>query len=153
MRSTRARASLGCALANAAMVKRTARIRDMLHDTPWDNDNTSRGQPRMKEQSTQTGRRDFLKQASAAALATGFPAVISAQSVTNAIKVGLIGAGGRGSGAARQALTADDYAELTAVAEIDQAPIDRLQTNLKWTEKLAPRVKVEKDHQYIGLDA
>src|SRR5512132_256560 len=107
----------------------------------------------MKEQSNESGRRDFLRQASAAALATGFPAIISAQSVTNAIKVGLVGCGGRGSGAARQALTADDYAELTAVAEIDQAPVDRLMTILKRSEKLAPRVKVEKEKQFIGLDA
>jgi predicted dehydrogenase len=107
----------------------------------------------MNEQSTDFGRRNFLKQASATALVTGFPAVISAQTVTNAIKVGLVGAGGRGSGAARQALTADDYAELTAVAEVDQAPIDRLQTNLKRSEKLAPRVKLDKDHQFLGLDA
>jgi myo-inositol 2-dehydrogenase/D-chiro-inositol 1-dehydrogenase len=107
----------------------------------------------MTEQPTNSGRRDFLKHASAAALATGFPAIISAQSVTNAIKVGLVGSGGRGSGAARQALTADDYAELTAVAEVDQAPIDRLVSNLKRSEKLAPRVKLEKDRMYLGLDA
>jgi len=107
----------------------------------------------MNEQSNQPARRDFLKQASAAAMVTGFPAIIKAQTVTNAIKVGLIGAGGRGSGAARQALTADDYAELTAVAEVDQAPIDRLMNNLKRVEKLAPRVKVEKEREYLGLEA
>jgi predicted dehydrogenase len=107
----------------------------------------------MTEQPIQPGRRDFLKRASAAALVTGFPAVISAQTVTNAIKVGLIGAGGRGSGAAQQALNADDYAELTAIAEVDQAPIDRAINNLKRNPKLAPRVKVEKDAQYVGLDA
>ena len=44
-----------------------------------------------------------------AALVTGFPAIISAQSVSNAIKVGLVGCGGRGTGAAAQALAADDY--------------------------------------------
>src|SRR3954452_25564076 len=107
----------------------------------------------MSDQPSVSARRDFLKQASATALVTGFPAIISAQSVTNAIKVGLVGAGGRGSGAAQQALTADDYAELTAVAEVDQAPVDRLLTNLKRNAKNAPRVKVEKDKQYIGLDA
>ena len=80
----------------------------------------------MKEQLTSTERRDFLKKAAAAAIVTGFPAIISAQTVTNAIKVGLVGCGGRGSGAASQALTADDYAELTAVADIDRAQIDRL---------------------------
>src|SRR5580765_2233666 len=98
-------------------------------------------------------RRDFLKKAATAAVVTGFPAVISAQSVTNAIKVGLVGCGGRGSGAASQALTADDYAELTAVADIDQGQIDRCLQNLRRVSKNAPRVKVEKDNQYLGLDA
>ena len=51
----------------------------------------------MKDQRTSTERRDFLKKAAAAAMVTGFPAVISAQTVTNAIKVGLVGCGGRGS--------------------------------------------------------
>ena len=69
-------------------------------------------------------RRDFLKLAGAAAI-SGFPAIISAQTVTNAIKVGLVGCGGRGTGAASQALNADDYAELTAVADIDQSQIDK----------------------------
>jgi myo-inositol 2-dehydrogenase / D-chiro-inositol 1-dehydrogenase len=100
-----------------------------------------------------SGRRDFLKQASGAALVAGFPAIISAQSVTNAIKVGLVGCGGRGGGAARQALTADDYAELTAIADVEQTQIDRGIANLQRTAKLAPRVKVEKDRQYLGLDA
>ena len=92
-------------------------------------------------------RRDFLK----AALVTGFPAIISAQTVTNAIKVGLVGCGGRGSGAARQALQADDYTELTAVADIDQAQIAKCLENLKRVSKLADRVKA--DNQFLGLDA
>lgn len=107
----------------------------------------------MTDPSTLSGRREFLKHASAAAVATGFPAIISAQSVTNAIKVGLIGCGGRGSEAASQALTADDYAELTAMADIDQAIIDKSIAGNKRNAKNAPRVKVEKDKQYVGLDA
>ena len=60
----------------------------------------------MKDEPTKSERRDFLKGAGGtlgAAIATGFPAIISAQTVTNAIKVGLVGVGGRGSGAAAQA--------------------------------------------------
>ena len=82
----------------------------------------------MKEQPTRTGRRDFLK----ATAVTAFPAIISAQTVTNAIKVGLVGCGGRGTGAASQALAADDYSELTAMADIDQSNLD------KSTEALSP---------------
>src|SRR5436853_5151717 len=107
----------------------------------------------MKDQSTSTERRDFLKKAAAAAIVTGFPAVISAQTVTNAIKVGLVGCGGRGGGAARQALQADDYTELTALADVDQSQIDRCMQSLKRIAKIADRVKAEPASQFIGLDA
>jgi len=107
----------------------------------------------MKDEPTNSERRDFLKAAGGAAIATGFPGIIRAQSVTNAIKVGLVGCGGRGSGAAEQALTADDYAELTAVADIDQSQIDGCLRTLKKISKTAARVKVEQPMQFIGLDA
>src|SRR5213594_1749772 len=76
----------------------------------------------MKEQPGNSERRDFLK-AAALGAATAFPGIIAAQTLTNAIKIGLIGCGGRGSGAASQALQADDYGELTAVADIDHAKL------------------------------
>src|SRR5437867_6294042 len=110
----------------------------------------------MKDESTNSERRDFLKATSGAlgtAIATGFPAIISAQTVTNAIKVGLVGCGGRGSGAASQALQADDYAELTAVADIDQSQVDQCVQSLKRIPKIAARVKTEPAKQFLGLDA
>ncbi|MEO8372098.1 MAG: Gfo/Idh/MocA family oxidoreductase, partial [Candidatus Solibacter sp.] len=106
----------------------------------------------MNNSSNGSERRDFLKTAGGV-LAAGFPAIISAQSVTNAIKVGLVGCGGRGSGAAAQALAADDATELTAVADIDQSQIDKCLQSLKKISKSAPRVKVEPNAQYLGLDA
>jgi len=104
---------------------------------------------------TTSGRRDFLKASGAvgSALLTGFPAIISAQTVTKAIKVGLVGCGGRGTGAASQALHADDYTELTAVADIDQAQIDKSLQTLKKIQKISDRVKVEQPQQFLGLDA
>jgi predicted dehydrogenase len=110
----------------------------------------------MKDEPMNSERRDFLKATSGAvgaAIVTGFPGVIRAQSVTNAIKVGLVGCGGRGSGAAEQALSADDYAELTAVADIDQSQIDQCLRTLKRISKTADRVKVEQATQFLGLDA
>jgi predicted dehydrogenase len=106
----------------------------------------------MNNDAMKSERRDFLKSAGMA-VAAGFPAIISGQTVTNAIKVGLVGCGGRGSGAASQALAADDYAELTAVGDVDQAQIDRALSSLKRIAKSAPRVKVETNSQYLGLDA
>ncbi len=106
----------------------------------------------MNGEPSNSQRRDFLKAAGAAVVA-GFPAVISAQTVTNAIKVGLVGCGGRGTGAASQALHADDYSELVAVADIDQAHIDHSLATLQKIQKIADRVKVEPAKQFLGLDA
>jgi myo-inositol 2-dehydrogenase / D-chiro-inositol 1-dehydrogenase len=101
-------------------------------------------------------RRDFLKATTGAlgtALVAGFPSIISAQTTTKAIKVGLVGCGGRGTGAASQALHADDYAELVAVADIDQSHIDKCLDTLKQISKISNRVKVDKPAQFLGLDA
>jgi predicted dehydrogenase len=91
-------------------------------------------------------RRAFLK----TALSAGFPALLPAMQASQSLKVGLVGCGGRGTGAAAQALKADDYSELTAVADIDieraQASLDRLRS------AAGQKVKVEPSHVFIGLD-
>src|SRR5579875_3811827 len=103
------------------------------------------------EQGT-SNRRDFIRTAGAA-LSVGFPAIISAQTVTKSLKVGLIGCGGRGTGAASQALHADAHAELTAVGDVFQPQIDASLAELGRISQIAPQVKVEKANQFVGLDA
>ncbi|MGB2713190.1 MAG: Gfo/Idh/MocA family oxidoreductase [Vicinamibacterales bacterium] len=105
-----------------------------------------------KHEATKIERRDFLKKTGmAGALAAGFPAIISGQSVTNSLKVGLVGCGGRGTGAAAQALNADPNNELTAVADIDEAIVERANKRLTSSEKFGSRVKI--DNAFFGLDA
>jgi myo-inositol 2-dehydrogenase / D-chiro-inositol 1-dehydrogenase len=106
-----------------------------------------------KNESNKIERRDFLKKTGTAAgvMVAGFPGIISAQTVTNAVKVGLVGAGGRGSGAAGQALAADPNNELTAVADIEEAIVERAATRLRTSTKFGDRVKI--DHAFFGLDA
>ena len=96
-------------------------------------------------------RRDFIKKTGAGMIAAGFPSIISGQTVTNAIKIGLVGAGGRGSGAAAQALNADPNNELTSVADIDEAIVEQAANRLKGSEKFGTRVKI--DNAFFGLDA
>ena len=57
-----------------------------------------------KKDTNRIERRDFLKKTGTAAgvLAVGFPAIISGQTVTNALKVGLVGCGVRGKRLGRQ---------------------------------------------------
>src|SRR5262245_50646574 len=108
----------------------------------------------MRRESEKSERRGFLKTAGAAgaAIAAGFPGIISGQTVSNAMKVGLVGCGGRGTGAAQQALQADDYAELTALADIDEPQFDRCIQSLRQTGKIADRVKVGQSGRFLGLD-
>jgi len=98
--------------------------------------------------SNEAPRRDILK---SGALALGAPAVLSALQATKAIKVGLVGCGGRGSGAAAQALKADDFSNLTAMADVFQERIDDSVSRLERIHK--DKVKVEKANMYVGLDA
>lgn len=97
----------------------------------------------------QQGRRGFLK--AGAAGAVGFPAILSGMQAGKAIKVGLVGCGGRGTGAASQALKADDYAELVAVADIDADQIERSLGRLQ--KAAATKVKVDPNKKFLGLDA
>jgi predicted dehydrogenase len=101
-------------------------------------------------------RRQFLKTGSAAAAASVFALNFSVKErafAQNAdtLKVGLIGCGGRGTGAASQALRADSNVVLTAMAD---AFSDRLTSSLNSLKQdFADRVQVDEDHGFVGFDA
>ena len=67
-----------------------------------------------------TSRRDFVKAGSSltAGALLAAPHVARAAKNDKAIKVGLVGIGGRGSGAAAQAMGADDNVALTAIGDL-----------------------------------
>ena len=96
-------------------------------------------------------RRGFL-QGAAAAAATAAGGLRAAEGGQE-IKVGLVGCGGRGTGAAAQALQADDYAVLTAVADIDQERIDQCLVAVEERHQGKQKVRVDKGRQFLGLDA
>jgi len=67
------------------------------------------------------------------------------------LKVGLIGCGGRGTGAAAQALQADANVLLTAMGDVFE---DRLEESHKaLMEEVPTKLKVEKATKFIGFDA
>ncbi len=69
----------------------------------------------------------------------------------NTLKIGLIGCGGRGAGAASQALAADPDTILTAMGD---AFTDRLDESYAALLELYPnRVKVDKKNKFVGFDA
>lgn len=106
----------------------------------------------MPEQPT---RRDFLKTSSLAAagvLAGSLAAGRFAHAQeSNTLRVGLVGCGGRGTGAALNALNADKNAKLVALGD---AFADRLQGSLESIRReKGDQVAVDADHCFVGFDA
>ncbi|MGA2497403.1 MAG: Gfo/Idh/MocA family oxidoreductase [Tepidisphaeraceae bacterium] len=99
-------------------------------------------------------RRQFLK-TSGSAIAAGVAAeLVIPRSVraagTDQIKIGLIGAGGRGSGAGKEALNADKGNILWAIGEMFQDRLDAAVAN--FTKAKPDQVKLE-DRKFLGFDA
>ena len=106
-----------------------------------------------------SSRRDFLHASTATATAIGgaltsglvSPAAVSAAPVNRTLRVGLIGCGSRGTGAAVQALQADGNVELVAMADLFD---DQLEKSLSLIQKNVPQeVNVARDRRFIGFDA
>ena len=100
-------------------------------------------------------RRAFLgKSASAlagSALISSLPSIGRAAEGNRPLKIALVGCGGRGSGAAGQALSADNYVSLAAMADVFP---DRLDTALQsLTAKHGGKVDVPDANKFIGFDA
>jgi len=98
-------------------------------------------------------RRAFLKTSAASAVATSvlLPGAYAAAG-NEVLRIGLIGCGGRGSGAAREALRADPKVKLVAMCD---AFSDRLQaslTNLKNIKDIAGKIDVTPDRCFDGFD-
>ncbi len=96
-------------------------------------------------------RRTFLKRAGATAALASFPQIILGAPANNAkLKIGLIGAGGRGTGAASQALAADENTVLWAVGDAFASQIPAALGNLK---NFGERVEVPEERRFSGMDA
>jgi myo-inositol 2-dehydrogenase / D-chiro-inositol 1-dehydrogenase len=110
------------------------------------------------QSSVPTSRRQFLKTSGTAvlggALVTHLPMSQSAFAQnTDTLRVGLVGCGGRGSGAAIDALSADKNIILTAMGDAFPEGLQDSLKNLKGNAEVSERVKVDPDHCFTGLDA
>src|SRR6266566_914715 len=103
-----------------------------------------------------TTRRDFLKKTSSAVaggtLLGGLTLERSAHAAgSDTLRIALIGCGGRGSGAADQALSTSGGVKLVAMADVFEDHLQGSLGNLK--KQHADRVEVPKENQFIGFDA
>ena len=114
--------------------------------------------------SSSLSRRDFFKGGTAAvvgsALASQFPLKASAYyGVDDTIRVGLIGCGGRGTGAAVQAVQAAENVQLVAMCDAFMDRVEESYANITAPEDSDPlpadvleRIQVPKEHMFDGFD-
>ena len=111
------------------------------------------------QNSSSTTRRHFLK---TAAVASAGVAVLPSPALTagafsdgdDLIRVGLIGCGGRGTGAASQALSTKGNVQLVAMADAFGDKVDKCHHRLQKQFGNKPgRVGVDQDHKFSGFDA
>ena len=105
-------------------------------------------------------RRSFLRTTAAAATATSLANVVTAGRLQDPqgqagdeLRIGMIGCGGRGSGAISQALSTKGSTRLVAIADMF---VDRLEGCLDALSENASfkgRVEVAKDKRFVGPDA
>lgn len=102
-------------------------------------------------------RRNFLQSSQGAAAATAAfqivrPEVVRGQ-VKQKVRAGVVGVGGRGRQAVVDLLTADENAEVVAMADLFE---DQLEKNLAWAKQkpeIASRVNVAPDKRFTGFEA
>ncbi|MGE4550719.1 MAG: Gfo/Idh/MocA family oxidoreductase, partial [Opitutales bacterium] len=100
-----------------------------------------------------SSRREFLKTGSAlsaGALLTA-PHVAKAAQDDKVLKIGLVGIGGRGSGAAAQAMNADDNVALTAIGDLFEDRIKLRSRILKARGRA--KYQVTEETTFTGFDA
>lgn len=107
---------------------------------------------------TKKSRREFVKQSSLlAGSLMAMPVLSQANffhvSADDAIKVCLVGCGGRGTDAAQQALRTKQNVKLVAVADAFKDRLDGCIKSLSTNEKIKSRVAVPEENKFVGFDA
>ena len=112
----------------------------------------------MKKQQSANHRRDFLKTGTAAVAAgvVATPGLSLARSAhvsgSDSVRVGLVGCGGRGTGAAIQALNTNSCAvNLVAAGDIFQDRLDGAVEGI--TIQHGEKVQIPDDQKFVGFDA
>jgi predicted dehydrogenase len=100
-------------------------------------------------------RRDFVKRTTVATagLSAGLMAAgnFAYARGSDTLRVGLVGCGGRGSGAANDCVQSSEGVELVAMGDLFEDRLEESQKNLK--EALGDAYKVDAEHGFIGFDA
>ncbi len=107
-----------------------------------------------KKSENSISRRDFAKASAAAATF----AILSsrsgvAQNNTDTLRIGLIGCGGRGGGAAVNCLTGNDNVKLVALADVFEDKLQGKRKEIEGNRRIKDKVDIKDDMCFVGLDA
>jgi myo-inositol 2-dehydrogenase/D-chiro-inositol 1-dehydrogenase len=110
----------------------------------------------MSTNNQDTSRRAFLRNSAVAAGAVAAAGQLAVPQGVRAagsdvIKFGIIGCGGRGTGACGQALAADKNNHLVAMADMFPDKLERAHASMK--KQYAAQVKVTPEKTFVGMDA
>ena len=96
-------------------------------------------------------RRDFIKSSGLILGSVHLNDMLDFGSSQSVLRVGLVGCGGRGVGAAAQALAADPHVHIVALADVFDDQIENALHSL--SRKDLSRVQVPKERKFVGFDA
>ena len=99
-----------------------------------------------------TSRRDFLKSTSGALAGAALAGAIGARAYageSNTIKIALVGCGGRGTGAASNALSTKGPTKLVALSDVFEQRIANSFKNL--SKSFSKQIDVPTDRQFLGM--
>ncbi|HXH61818.1 MAG TPA: Gfo/Idh/MocA family oxidoreductase, partial [Fimbriimonadaceae bacterium] len=99
----------------------------------------------------QISRREFMAGAAAATAAFAAPNIIAGGLKQDRIKVGMVGCGGRGTGAAVNSTQADEGVVIWAMGDLFQDRLDGSRNYL--SGQIKERLQVPKERQFVGFDA
>ena len=108
----------------------------------------------MSEEKTNQSRRDFLKTSAVAISAT-----VASNLINNAayaagsdeIRIGLVGCGGRGTGAVENAFNSAQGVKLVAMGDAFKDRLEESKATL--AKKNADKIEVPNDRSFVGFDA
>lgn len=109
-------------------------------------------------QDHESTRREFLSRSVTAGAAAGLAGSLHVARFAHAagsdeLRIGLVGCGGRGTGAANDALHSNGPIRLVAMADVFEDRLERSLKSLQTVEEVQDRVSVSEENKFIGFDA
>src|SRR5437764_8297964 len=114
---------------------------------------------RKSQQSRDVTRREFVHASAAAAAALALPGAPALVGRADTLRIGLVGCGGRGTGAAKDCLTSSERVELVAIGDLFPDRVTDCRANLARMASedtsggLKAKIKLDDAHAFSGFDA